>query len=193
MFQQHNFLLSKRCQSSSRQNPPPINPKPIIAELRNKLAEIKQQNDELERNMSYGVDEITEYCARLRNQVDLETEKVIEQAHQFNEQFKTEIAQYEKDCSESFNSQIDQFKKQINEISKKTVSFTQETEQYLDDFQVDDQRVADLLSKAYIYLQDFTVAHRSLRSLKFNKSIMEFSGCETKLDQSVLANLQTRN
>jgi uncharacterized protein YtpQ (UPF0354 family) len=71
--------------------------------LREKLAEVKLRCDEFRLNYMSGIDQLRQHCVHLRNQVHLQTEIVIEQAHQQNEQLIAEIDKYEQECVDSFD------------------------------------------------------------------------------------------
>ena len=73
-----------------------------VNKLRLKLEEIERSYDEFKAKPETGADEISEYCSRLRNQVHLQTDILIEHVHQFNEDMLAQIDEYEKQCMNSF-------------------------------------------------------------------------------------------
>jgi hypothetical protein len=66
--------------------------------LKSKLAEVKAKNEEFKVNLENGADKVNEYCISLRNQIHLQTDVLLEQIHQFNENLIAEIDNYEQKC-----------------------------------------------------------------------------------------------
>jgi hypothetical protein len=79
---------------------------PSVESLKSKLVEIKMMNEELKANLDNGVDQVRDHCVKLRNDVHLKTEILIEQIHQLNEELIKEIDDYEKKCIESYKKNL---------------------------------------------------------------------------------------
>jgi uncharacterized protein YhaN len=154
---------------------------PKVQELRSKLDELKREHDEFKQRLSNGLHEITEHCGKLRTQVDLETEKLIDQAHQFNEQFRAEIDQYQQSCIESFNSKISEFKSLADPFSSRILSCYDEKTAFLNGFNVDSSNTDGFVEEVANISQDLTTMNRSLNGLLFNKRKLEFDKNEQEL------------
>jgi hypothetical protein len=170
------FPLNRALLKLIQATPGPADQDTQLAEqLRDKLAEMKRQYDQFERSIRAGLDEITEKCEQLRNEVDLATENLIEQVHEFSQQLMTEINLYEKDCAKSFKSKIGDFKAQFDSLAVKMNQFNDQSLQYLNEPDVyKPDHVTDLVNKASYFIQKLTVQERSLKSLSFNQGMLEF-------------------
>jgi hypothetical protein len=88
-----------------------------VEELKTQLAEIKIKSEGFKVSFNNAVDEVKAlHCIRLRNQVHLETDILIEEAHKFNESLIAEIDKYEQDCVESFQNNITKYNKIITNL-----------------------------------------------------------------------------
>jgi hypothetical protein len=156
-------------------------------ELKGKLAEIKSKCDDFQFCLDSGVDQIKEHCIRLRTNVHLETDLLIEKAHQFNEHLISEIDNYEERCIESFS------KKFYNQESKRFLSemnkFCVEKLSYLNEFKLDEKVIDESIAKANMHLMKLKIEDRMLKKDKFDEGIMEFKNNQVLFDQSLLGRL----
>ena len=72
--------------------------------LKSALKEIKEDSDQLNINIQYGVDKIDENCSNLLNEVKMITEDKLEHIHKFSKTFSNEIINYKTECVSSFTN-----------------------------------------------------------------------------------------
>jgi hypothetical protein len=149
-----------------------------------KLVEIKKLGDEFKVSLDTGADEIKEYCIQLRNQVQLETEILIEQIHQFNTSLVADIDNYEKECVRSFSDKISEKEKKFREFQAETSTFYDETSNYLNEFIIDYEKIESSIHLANDYLQKLKKEKDALHALKFQSRLMEFN--KNKIEKSTI-------
>jgi hypothetical protein len=157
--------------------------------LTDKLTEIKSKCEEFKFSLENGVEQVREQCIRLRNQVHLETEILIQEVHKFNEDLIAEIDKYEQECVDSFNRTVS---KEDNEFDKFLVGlnkFHLDKTKYLAEFDVDEKVVEEALAKADVHLKQFKVVARSLKRVQFNGKSAEYIMSENKIDRTFLGKL----
>jgi tripartite motif-containing protein 2/3 len=160
-----------------------------IDEFKLKLAELKHNHDEFKHNLKTGVDRVREYCMKLRNQVHLEAEILIEDAHQFNEQLIAEIDKYEQECIDSFNNEITDYKSKIENTSVEIDHFYENKAEYLTEFIPDVKLVFDSITEVDTFLQKIKFEDKSLKRMVFDKKNIEFEKNQNKPDRSVVGRL----
>jgi len=93
-----------------------------------------------------GIDFVKEYCFELRNDVQLMTEKTIEQINQFNKEMIDEIDKYEKELI-NFNKTNSETLVGFNEIAKELESFDKVNIEYLKQYRVIDEVIKNRMKK----------------------------------------------
>jgi hypothetical protein len=125
-----------------------------------------------------GVDQINEHCIQLRNQVDLQTEFVIQKAQEINESLRSEIDKYEVDTIETFKRTKLECELDTAKLIDGVEKFHTKTSQFLTEFKLDEKVVEDSLIIAGKIIQDLKC--KDMWSMVETK--MEFSKNEGKLD-----------
>jgi hypothetical protein len=165
-----------------------------VESLESKLAEIKMQGDQFNINLQNGVDEVQAHCSKLRNQVDLRTEILIQQVHQFNDKLMAEIDEYERECIDSYGSKIKEKDTEFAELLAEINKFYAENTRYLKEFKLDNSKIEESLEKADGYLEKLNEAGLTLRDLKFNGELIEFTNSEAQHDtRSLLGELDLQH
>jgi hypothetical protein len=160
-----------------------------VEELKVKLAEIKNKCEVLKLSLTNGVDEVKEHCIRLRNQVHLETDILIEEAHKFNESLIAEIDKYEKDCINSFDSNTKTNDNVFDKFILALNTFYTDNTKYLTEFEINEKVVDEAVAKADDHLRRFKSEDKSLKKIQFNGKVAEFRKCQNKHDRSLLGTL----
>jgi hypothetical protein len=160
-----------------------------VEELKNKLANIKEKCGELKLSLKNGVDQIREHCIRLRNQVHLETDILIEEAHKFNESLISEIDKYEQDCIMSFGSINSKNDNVIDNFLVELNKFHTDNTKYLTEFEINEKVVEEAVAKAVDILMRLKIEDNSLKKTQFNNKIAEFIKCQNKYERSLLGTL----
>jgi hypothetical protein len=157
-----------------------------VARLKEKLDEIKSKSDEFKLSLENGVDQVKKHCIQLRNQVDLETERLMEEAHSFNESLIMEINKYEVECIKSFQSNsIKNDDKFIVELDK----FYSDKTKYLNEFNIDEKQVEKAVAKADSHLEQLKIKDASLKYTIFNGQEAEFVKRQYRIDRTLLGKL----
>ncbi len=115
----HGFPPNLVIQKLLKAQPDQVYRNQKVENLNSKLAVLTSKSDELKQNLQSGTDQIVEYCIQLRNQVHLQTDVLVEKAHQLNENLISEIDDYELKCIESFEKKKRRFRKRSNRIAFK--------------------------------------------------------------------------
>jgi hypothetical protein len=160
-----------------------------VEKLRAKLAEMKEKNDDLKANLDNGTDQVKEYCIELRNQVHLQTEILLEQVHQFNENLRAEIDKYEQQCIDSFGNKIVNKETEFSGFIKEINKFFDDKTKYLNEFLIDETAIGESLALADNYLMKLKKEDLALKKIKFDGKLMQFKKNENKLDNSLLGSL----
>jgi hypothetical protein len=158
-----------------------------VEELKKKLVDIKSKCEEFKLSLENGVDQVREHCIRLRNQVHLETDMLIEEVLKFNESLIADIEKYEQECIHSFNinkaaTKENGFDKFICELDQ----FYHDKSKYLTNFYVEDRMVKESVAKADIHLNN---VDKLLKKLQFNGKVLEFRKRQNKIDKTLLGTL----
>lgn len=64
----------------------------------NLLTELENDLIEIESKINYPEVKIREYCDKIRNQIDINTETLIDKINTFREKLLSELNMYEKNC-----------------------------------------------------------------------------------------------
>jgi hypothetical protein len=160
-----------------------------VKKLNSKLAEGRQKSDDLKANFENGTDQVKEHCIKLRNRVHLETEILIEQAHQFNEQLIAEIDKYEQECLDAFNKKTSKYENECMQFLTEVDRFYLENAKYLTQFKIDEKKIENGLALAETYIEKLQKEDLALRMMKFDGQLMEFKKNEDKPTQSLVGSL----
>jgi hypothetical protein len=153
-----------------------------VEELKRKLDEVKTKCDSFKFGLDNGVDQINEHYTQMRNQVDLQTELVIQQAHELNESMRDEIDKYEKEAIEDFKRTKLESNQDIEKLISEVQTFHLNTSKHLNEFKIDEQIVEDALISAAKIIQDFD--NKSVWPMVETK--MKFIKNESKLDKTII-------
>jgi hypothetical protein len=154
-----------------------------VEELKTIMADMKSKCDSFKFNLDNRVDKMNEHCNFLRNQVHLETELLIEKAHQFNENLIGEIDKYEQDYILSSKSEV------LNaSLCQKLIDnanlFLVDTANHLEEFTINDTIVEESLASAVKMIQDFENEEEAFELAK-----LQFTSYHDDLDKSLLGSL----
>jgi Zn-dependent metalloprotease len=99
-----------------------------VDRLKEKLADIKSKCGKFELSSENGVDQVRKNCKQLRKQVEVETEKLINEAHKFNDSLIAVINHYEEEYIKSFKSNATKKNDKLNEFIGMVTEVTQATD-----------------------------------------------------------------
>jgi hypothetical protein len=164
-------------------------------DMMTKLSEMKTKCEEfkLEMDMDNGINQIQEHCANLRNQVHLRTEILIEQAHQINECMIAEIDEYEKECVDSFNSKIDEFRKNTGALIIVIKQFYKKIKNYAAQFKIDEKVVKDSSVNIIDLLTKLNERRDHLENIKYNNMKIQLTKNSFKLEEKHVGSLGNKH
>jgi hypothetical protein len=151
---------------------------------------IEKDLKDIEEKLTSPNDKINEYCDRLRNAIDLQTEILIEKLNTFRGQLLDEVKAYEKGCLKSVSfvegATSGRFFKEIGENNKKLNEFLR----YLNQAKIDEAQVRTLMGEAKI--QEYTLKNilKVLDNKLFGESLIRFENCQLDLDASIIGRLK---
>jgi hypothetical protein len=160
-----------------------------VNELTEKLEEIKNKCEQFKFSLDNGVDQLREHCIRLRNQVHLETDILIEEAHTFNESLIAEINKYEKECIDSFKSKTSQKDNEFDAFIAELAEFHSDKTKHLTEFENYEKVVGEAYEQAGDYLIKLEMQEKSLKKTQFNGKVAEFRKCQIKHNRTLLGTL----
>jgi hypothetical protein len=180
------FYVNRGISKLLKANADKMNEFTSVRELKEKLAEIKINCEEFKLNLDNGVDQLREHCIRIRNQVHLRTEKLIEEMHNLNESLIAEINKYEQECMKAFDEQMKEKSKDLESFVGELSEFYTEKSNYLNKFKVEEKVVEIAVTKADVYLTRLTLENHGFKRLVFNGNIIELSSRVNELSSAFL-------
>jgi hypothetical protein len=157
--------------------------------LRLKLHDLRKESEKLRANLENGSDQVQDYCIQLRTQVHLETDILLEQIHQFNENMIAQIDNYEKKCVNTFKRKSANYEKESKQLLAEIERFHGYNSRHLSEFKIDEKKIKDGLALAYEYIEKLKKEDSKLELIKFDGKLMKFTKNEHKLDRSLLGML----
>ncbi len=157
-----------------------------VENLKSKLAEIQQEGVRFQANYVSGANLIKEHCLKLRNQIQLRTDILLEQVHQYNEKLIGEIDKYERECIDSFENKISDKENEFSQLLIEMSDFYTDKVKYLTEFVINGNTVKKSLAKADNYLERLKSMKNSLKDFKFDGKLMKFKPNETEHDSMSL-------
>jgi hypothetical protein len=153
--------------------------------LENSLDEIQKKLSFIKHGINESTDLVKEYCIDLRNNVQLVTEKTIEQINQFNKDIIAEIDEYEKELI-NFNKNNSKSLVGFDEIAKELDLFHSKNTQYLKQYKVDDDLIIKANEKAKALIQKTEFGIKNLKISIFDGKLLKFEKNNEKLNKSIL-------
>jgi hypothetical protein len=157
-------------------------------DLKDKLGEMKGKFESVENSVDNGVSQIQEHCSQIKNEVYLRAEILIEQIHQITEGMITEIDEYEKDCVDSFNSKIVEYRKEFGKLLIEMKEFYNSTSNYMNEFKINEEVVERSLAR----VTDLTdkLKKQDLKKIKFNNRIIRFIRSTFEFKEKLIGGLE---
>jgi hypothetical protein len=144
---------------------------PLADSLTAQLGEIRLKLDELSKENSLGADKIKDYCAELRNDVQLSSEQLIESIKAHNLELVEHVNAYEKNALLDFNkenaTQLDGFIQETREFQTKWLD-------YLKQFKLDEHVLKLALNEASKYLEKINKENDEVLVRVFNDGLIQF-------------------
>jgi hypothetical protein len=163
-------------------------------DLKAKLSEMKTKCDQfkLEIDTDNGIDQIQEQCAKLRNQVHLRTEVLIEQVHQINEKMIADIDENEKACIQLFNDKIGELRKECGALITKIYDFYDIKSKYVTQFKIDENVVEELLVNTKGHINKLDRENEKLQNIKCNNKMINFTNSSFEFEEKLIGILSNK-
>jgi hypothetical protein len=160
-------------------------------DLKAELSEIKTKCDEFKMKIETdrGIDQIQEQCVKLKNQVHLRTDVLIEQVNQINESMIAEINEYEKDCIQSFSDKIGEFRKDCDVLVTELDDFYDIKSKYVTQFKIDEKVVKESLADTFALKRKLSNECNKLEKIKFNNRIIDFTKSSFQFEEKFFGSL----
>ncbi|RNA02421.1 hypothetical protein BpHYR1_021425 [Brachionus plicatilis] len=150
----------------------------------NLLTEIEKDLQEIQTRLNYPEEKIRSYCDRIRNQIDLNTENLIEKLNAYRDRLLNELTIYEKNCLENLDriERKDIFLKLLSENTRKVEYYYK----YLNNCRIDEESVKSMMEQAK--LQEYKLKNNTqiLNALIFGKNFITYEEPSKQLDQNFL-------
>lgn len=160
-----------------------------VEKLKSNLSSLKANLNQLDLDLTTGVEKITEHCCELRRLVQLSTEEKILEINRFNETFIERINQYEKETKEKYlNKKVDPTR--VNELNEVVKSFIEKTNEYLNDFKIDDKQVNIAFCEAELHKKSICDEIKYRKTILFDDNLMTFEINDAVLSSSILGKMK---
>lgn len=167
------FPINLALSSLMNEKPDEIYRSEQVEKLKSNLSSLKANLNQLDLDLTTGVEKITEHCCELRRLVQLSTEEKILEINRFNETFIERINQYEKETKEKYlNKKVDPTR--VNELNEVVKSFIEKTNEYLNDFKIDDKQVNIAFCEAELHKKSICDEIKYRKTILFDDNLMTF-------------------
>lgn len=146
----------------------------LIDQLKNLQNDMNINTEKASRTMLSKQEEISEYCFSLRTKVDTQSEIMIEEIREWNQEMLEKIDKYEQELIGKFNvDEFEQTSSDINALLAEMESLQSKISQKLDDAKTTSQNISKLIVEASVKLDELKKSDFMLRKLKFSDSLLE--------------------
>jgi hypothetical protein len=136
-----------------------------------------------------GSDFIKEYCLNLRNDVQLATEKFIQQINEYSDEFIKEINEYEGNCAKSYKETKQDIKDKFIDTANELEQFELKWSEYLKQIKVDDEVVLKAYNEAVNLNKRADGEQFNLEDLVLNEKVFKFETNVNKPSKSIFGSL----
>ena len=155
----------------------------LASSLALQIHDLKQNLDELANKNKLCIERIKEHCDKLRNEVQLSSEELIETIQKFNSELIEQINAYEKNSVVDFNqenkSALDNF---INEM----YAFHAKWSDYFKQVKLDDSELIAASSEASKCLEQIKKENAQVLDKVFNGKVLRFEKNLTRVKSNVV-------
>lgn len=157
--------------------------------LKQSLKEMKKRTKSLLFAAENGIDFIKEYCLNLRNEVQLATEKFIQQINEYSDEFIKEINEYEIGCIKSYTETKQETKDELINITKELEHFESKWNEYLKQIKLDDEIVLNAFDEASKLNISAQLEQFSLENHLLKGKVLKYDISLNKPNKSILGSL----
>ena len=184
------FLANKIIMRLLEKQPREVYRNKAVDSLKSHINEIKSTMENLEQLVTQSDFKIKEYCDFVRHDVQLVTDSAYEYIDKFREQFMTEIDAYEKECLANLSTMVNAQQFSIDGIKREMDAFVQEQTCHLQQYLIDDDKVAKDLEQAKRLKGQLDLQMTDMKSKLFNGKQLVFEENKTALESKMLGALR---
>ena len=153
------------------------------------------ENDlkELISKIQYPEARIREHCEKVRNQIDLATETLIEKVSKFRENYLNEIDQYEKNCLKIFKELDKKETHNYQKLIKENESRIQTLSCYVNQPKIDEDKVKKLIEDAKLQEYNLKNQLKLLNGRLFGKEMPHFDEYNKSIESNIIGHLNYEN
>ena len=160
----------------------------VFNALQKILKDIQKEQNLFEHYLTNPTDYIKEHFINLRNEVQLTAEELHEQIDDLSEEVILEINEYEKKLISSNTINLDSFQS-FKLIEKQLESFHLQTEEYLKQPKLNDEKLDQLNQDAIALKENSNLEIENLKEIILNGQYIKFEPNKVKLNKSVLGRM----
>jgi hypothetical protein len=160
----------------------------VFNALQKILKDIQKEQNLFEHYLTNPTDYIKEHFINLRNEVQLTAEELHEQIDDLSEEVILEINEYEKKLINSNNINLDSFQS-FKLIEKQLESFHLQTEEYLKQPKLNDEKLDQLNQHAIALKENSNSEIENLKEIILNGQYIKFEPNKVKLNKSFLGRM----
>ena len=159
-----------------------------VKKLRENLFEIDKKLTQFSSDLSNGSNLVKEHCSKLRNEVQLETEILIQKIQKFNENMINEINEYE-------SKQVSSLEKNnlptndFNDFVDETKKFHENYVKYLKNYEIDNSEIEKAIKESKKLFKRFFGENQKLKKNIFNENMIKYEKNNLKVFQNILGSL----
>ena len=148
--------------------------------LKSALKQIKEDCDQFNINIQYGIDKINEICSNLLNEVKMITEDKLEHIHKFSKAFSNEITNYKTECVSSFtNNSL--YKETIKHFNQEIKDFYEEWSAYLNKSNPDEHEMKKAVEAATKLIESIKRKRFEFDNVLYNGKLIHYKHPTTEL------------
>ena len=182
-----NANLAKLCEKKAVE----VSRSKQAEDFKRKLRNFKQNLDKLANKNKPSIEIIKEYCANLRNEVQLSSEELVETIKKYNLELIEQINAYEKSSLLDFNKQN---KIILDDFIGGMYAFHSKWIEYFKQLKLDDNAMSVASNEADGYLELIKSENEEILLDKtFNAKVLKFNKNSTELKSSIIGSLINAN
>ena len=145
------FILNEFIMKATELKPEKVYRCPSYDMLDSLVTNLNSDLNELTSKIEYPDIKIREHCDKIRNQIDLATETLLEKISKFREKFIDEINRYEQDCVKNNHSYLDTKTKEVFlKLVKENETKLAKIRSYVNKPKIEEEFVKSLINEAKI-------------------------------------------
>jgi len=169
------FILNEFIMKATELKPEKVYRCPSYDMLDSLVTNLNSDLNELTSKIEYPDIKIREHCDKIRNQIDLATETLLEKISKFREKFIDEINRYEQDCVKNNHSYLDTKTKEVFlKLVRENETKLAKIRSYVNKPKIEEEFVKSLINEAKIQEYKLKNQLKQINGKLFGKKIPYF-------------------